>query len=206
MFGLSRVRVAVVAAVIASLRRHPGAAYGLATPTTTSTTSTTIGGPPIPTPGSTPTTTPPATGPTTTTTIPPPPAAMPAFTLPTDVGPPAAADDAAGEGRSEGGRSTGSGPRSAASRPRRRRTRAARREQKRLEAVARRTQQKLDDTRTLLHQAAAEAYIHAGDAQLMNAISGYLNTTSAVDAGSQLHVLGHVRLEREGRCSTSTSR
>ena len=41
-----------------------------------------------------------------------------------------------------------------------------------------------------MHQAAVEAYIHAGDAQLMNAISGYLNTTSAVDAGSQLHVLG----------------
>ncbi len=61
---------------------------------------------------------------------------------------------------------------------------------KKLEAVARETQQHLDDTRTLLHQAAAEAYIHAGDAELMNAIAGYLDTTSVVDAGSQLHVLG----------------
>jgi len=68
--------------------------------------------------------------------------------------------------------------------------RATRLEQKRLERVAHRTQQKLDATRTLLHQAAVEAYIHAGDAQLLNAIAGYLSTTSAVDAGSRLHVLG----------------
>src|SRR5207245_103512 len=59
-----------------------------------------------------------------------------------------------------------------------------------LEAAERTTQRQLDETRTRLRQVAAEAYIHAGDAQLMNAIAGYLNTTSIVDAGSQLHVLG----------------
>jgi len=189
MFGISRARVAVVAAVIASCAA-PGAAYGLATPSTSSsTTSTTIGGPPIPTPGSTPTTAPPATGPTTTTTIPPPPAAMPAFNLPTDAGiqllktmQQADADlKAAGHGL---------GPAQHGVAVARQKYRVARREQKRLETVARRTQTKLDATRTLLHQAAVEAYIHAGDAQLMNAIAGYLSTTSAVDAGSRLHVLG----------------
>jgi len=67
---------------------------------------------------------------------------------------------------------------------------AAREESQRLAAVAKKTQKHLDDTRTLLHQSAVEAYIHAGDAQLMQAIEGYLNTTSVVDAGGQLHVLG----------------
>jgi phage shock protein A len=67
---------------------------------------------------------------------------------------------------------------------------AARRELKRLQAVAGKTERSLAETRTLLHEAAAEAYIHVGDAQLMNAISEYLNTTSPVEAGSQLHVLG----------------
>jgi hypothetical protein len=60
----------------------------------------------------------------------------------------------------------------------------------RLHADADATNRQLDSTRTLLRQAAAEAYIHAGDAQLMDAISSYLDTTSIVDAGSQLHVLG----------------
>ncbi len=81
MFGTSRVRVAVVAAVVASFVA-PGAAYGLATTTTT----TTVGGPHIPSPSDSTTTTVPSTGPTTTTTIPGPPTAMPTFALPTDSG------------------------------------------------------------------------------------------------------------------------
>jgi len=67
---------------------------------------------------------------------------------------------------------------------------AARRQVRKLEGTARTTRRHLDETRTLLRRAAVEAYIHAGDAQLMNAISGYLNTTSVVEAGSQMHVLG----------------
>jgi hypothetical protein len=91
MFGLTRMRVAVVAVVLASVAA-PGVAYGATTPTTapptptTTTTTLPVGGPSIPTPGESTTTTVPAAGPTTTTTIPPPPAAMPAFTLPTDSG------------------------------------------------------------------------------------------------------------------------
>jgi hypothetical protein len=188
MFGLSRARVAVVAAVIASFLA-PGAAYGLATTTTStsSTTSTTIGGPRVPPARDAPTTAP--TGPTTTTTIPPPPAAMPAFNLPPDAGiqllktmQQANADLKAAQ--------LGLGPAARGVAAAKKKDAAAARERKRLEAVAHKTQQKLDATRTLLHQVAVQAYIHSGDTQLMNAISGYLNTTSAVDAASRLHVLG----------------
>jgi hypothetical protein len=190
MFGHSRARVAVVAAVVVSFLA-PGAAYGLATTTTStsSTTSTTIGGPPVPPAPGAPTTAPPASGPTTTTTIPPPPPAMPAFNLPTDAGlqllktmQQANADlKAAAHAMPTAQRGVAIAQKKAA---------AAGREKTRLETVAHRTQQHLDATRTLLHQAAVEAYIHAGDAQLLNAISGYLSATSAVDAGSSLHVLG----------------
>ena len=191
MFGLSRARVAVVAAVVVGLSA-PGAAYGLATTTSTTATTTTtvtIGGPPIPLPSDSTTTTLPPTGPTTTTTIPSPPAAMPAFTLPTDSGlkllqtmQQANADLKAAQA------ALGAAQRGVTSA--KKRDAATRRDLTKLQASARRTQQHLDETRTLLHQAAAEAYIHAGDAQLMDAIAGYLNTTSVVDAGSQLHVLG----------------
>ena len=185
MFGLPRVRVAFVAAIVASFLA-PGAAYGLATPTTTS-TPTTVGGPPIPVPSGSSTTTVP--GPTTTTTIPPPPAAMPVFTLPTNSGLELlqtmqranAALKAAQLGLDPAKRGFASAQKKAVT---------ARARLKKLEGVAQKTQQHLDDTRTLLHQAAAEAYIHAGDAQLMTAISGFLSTNSIVDAGSQLHVLG----------------
>ena len=188
MFRLSRAPVAVAVAVVASFAA-PGAAYGLATTTTTATTSTTIGGPKIPAPPDASTTTLPTTGPTTTTTIPPPPPAMPAFNLPTNSGlqllqsmRQANLDlKAAQAGLAPAQRSVAAAGK---------RDVAARRELKRLQAVARKTERSLAETRTLLHDAAAEAYIHAGDAQLMNAISGYLNTTSPVEAGSQLHVLG----------------
>jgi hypothetical protein len=188
MFRLSRAPVAVAVAVVASFAA-PGAVYGLATTTTTATTSTTIGGPKIPAPPDASTTTLPTTGPTTTTTIPPPPPAMPAFNLPTNSGlqllqsiKQANLDLKAAQA------ALAPAQRSVAAA--RKRDVAARRELKRLQAVARKTERSLAATRTLLHEAAAEAYIHAGDAQLMNAISGYLNTTSPVEAGSQLHVLG----------------
>jgi hypothetical protein len=187
MFGLSRARVAVVAAVVASFMA-PGAAYGLATTTTTSpTTGTTIGGPRVPSGTDAPTTMP--SGPTTTTTIPPPPPAMPVFNLPPDAGiqllktmQQANADLKAAQ--------LAVGPAARNVAIAKKKDAAAGREEKRLEGVAHKTQLRLDATRTLLHQAAVEAYIHAGDAQLMNAIAGYLSTTSAVDAGSRLHVLG----------------
>jgi hypothetical protein len=183
MFGLSRVRVAFVAAAVVSVVTS-GAAYGL--PATTSTTA--VGGPPITSPSETSTTVP-TTGPTTTTTIPPPPPAMPAFTLPTDSGLQllntmklaSTALKAARGGLAGAKRGVTVAVR---------KDRAARRTLKKLEAVAQATQRHLEATRVLLRQAAAEAYIHAGDAQLMTAISGYLNTNSVVEAGSQLHVLG----------------
>ncbi|HEV7525842.1 MAG TPA: glucosaminidase domain-containing protein, partial [Acidimicrobiia bacterium] len=179
MFGFSRVRVAFAAAIVASVVA-PAGAYGLApSSTTTSTSSTTAST----------TTTLPATGPTTTTTIPGPPPAMPVFTLPTNSGlqllqTMQQAKDALkaaqlGIGGARGALATA-----------RKNDLAARRKVKKLEAVARKTQHDLERTRTVLRQTAAEAYIHAGDAQLMSLISGYLNTTSAVEAGSQLHVLG----------------
>ena len=67
---------------------------------------------------------------------------------------------------------------------------AARREVKRLRGVEKKTQQELDGTRATLRQVAVEAYIRAGNGQLMTAIAGYLNTKSVVDAGSQLQVIG----------------
>ena len=185
MFGPSRARAAVVAGVLASVVASvaaPGIAYGLAT-----TTTTTIVGPIIPPVPGRSTTTVPSTGPTTTTTIPPPP--MPAFTLPTNAGlqllqniQQAKADLKAAQ--------DGLGPAQAAVAAARKKDAAARRETKKLEAAERTTQRRLEETRIRLRQVAAEAYIHAGDAQLMNAIAGYLSTTSIVDAGSQLHVLG----------------
>src|SRR5437016_11752271 len=186
MFGLSRARAAVVAGVLASVVASvaaPGFAYGLAAVPTT-TTTTTIDGPRIPPPPAGSTTTLPSTGPTTTTTtttIPPPP--MPAFALPTNAGlqllqtmQQAKTDLKAAQ--------DGLGPAQAAVAAARKKDAAARRELKKLEATERKTQRQLDDTRTRLRQVAAEAYIHAGDAQLMNAIAGYLSTTSIVDAGS----------------------
>jgi hypothetical protein len=202
MFGAQRARVLVVAAVavgmVASVAM-PGIASGLS-PTTTSTvpapktapttgptTSTTVGGPAIPSPSDPTTTTVP--GPTTTTTIPPPPPEMPAFTLPTNSGlqllqtmQKAKADLLAAQhalAAAKHGVVTSQ-----------KQNTAARKESQRLAALARKTQKHLDETRTLLHQSAVEAYIHAGDAQLMQAIEGYLNTTSIVDAGGQLHMLG----------------
>jgi Mannosyl-glycoprotein endo-beta-N-acetylglucosaminidase len=187
MFGFPRVRVAFAAAIVASVVASGAAAYGL--PATTTTSAPKAGGPPVAGPDVSTSTTVPSAGPTTTTTIPPPPPAMPAFTLPTNSGlqllqtmQQAKADLKLAQG---GVRGAKRGLAEA-----RKKDLAARHKMKKLEAIARRTQLRLDKTRALLRQAAAQAYIHAGNASLMNAISGYLNTTSAVEAGSQLHVIG----------------
>jgi hypothetical protein len=114
---------------------------------------------------------------------------MPAFSLPTDAGlqlmqtmQKAKADLKAAQ--------NGLGPAQAAVATAQKNDAAARRAQKKLEAAARKTQLQLEETRTRLRRVAAEAYMRAGDTQLMSAIAGYLSTTSIVDAGSQLHVLG----------------
>ncbi len=204
MFGTRRARVLLVAAVAVGMVAAvavPGVASGLSTPaptttptpapttapTTGPTTPTKVGGPHIPSPSDSTTTSVP--GPTTTTTIPPPPPEMPAFTLPTDSGlqllqvmQKAKADLLSAE------HALAAAKRGVATSEKK--DAAARKEAKRLATVAQKTQKHLDETRTLLHQSAVEAYIHAGDAQLMQAIEGYLNTNSVVEAGSQLHVLG----------------
>ena len=187
MFGIPRARVVLGAAVVAWVVAIGGTAYGL--PATTSTSTPRAGGPPVAGPAISTSTTVPGAGPTTTTTIPAPPPAMPAFTLPTNSGLQLlrAMQQAKSElSMAQGG--VGAAKRGVAAAQKK--DAAARREMKKLEAVARRTQQQLDKTRSLLRQAAAQAYIHAGNASLMNAISGYLNTTSAVEAGSQLHLIG----------------
>ncbi len=194
MFVLARARVspvvvvAVVAAALVVSIAAPGIAYGATTTTTAPApkTSTTLGGPHIPSPSDPTTTTVP--GPTTTTTIPPPPAAMPTFSLPTNSGLELLKTMQAAKLELKTARD-GIAPAQRAVTAAAKKEVGARRESKRLAGIAKDTQQKLDRTRTLLHQAAAEAYIHAGDAQLMTAIESYLNTNSIVDAGGQLHVL-----------------
>jgi len=174
MFGLSRAPVALVVAVVASVL-SPVAAYGAVGTTTV--------------PSSGPTTTVPSSGPTTTTTIPPPPAAMPSFSLPTNSGLELLNAMRLAEASLMAAQK-GLGPATRGVVTARRKDAAARRELARLDAVARRTEEELEQTRDLLHQAAVEAYIHAGSADLVTALAGYLNTNSVVDAGSQLHVLG----------------
>jgi phage shock protein A len=178
MFGRrrSRARLAVAAVVCASFT-VPGTAYGLAAVTATPATATPA------------TTTPATTAPAPTTTIPGPPPEMPTFGLPTNSGiellqamQKAKADLKAAR--------DGMKPAKQAVATAERRAKAAQAEVKKLEAQQRRTQKKLDDTRALLKSAAVQAYIHAGDAQLTAAISSFLSTTSIVDAGSQLHVIG----------------
>jgi Mannosyl-glycoprotein endo-beta-N-acetylglucosaminidase len=185
MFGCTRGRVALVAAVVAMVNTS-AAASGL-TPSTTP--STIAAQPPVSAAASTTTSTQPANHPSTTTTIPRPPPAMPAFTLPTNSG----LQLLLGMQRAQAALKAaqlGLGPAQRGIVTAQRKLAAARKEVRRLEVVARQTQVKLDRTRTLLHQAAVEAYIHAGDAKLMTAIESYLNTNSIVDAGAQLHVLG----------------
>jgi len=189
MFGWSRNGVAFVAVVVASLCA-PAAAYGL-----TPATSTTVAKPTAATVATT-TTAPSSTSSSSTSpsstppsSTPPPPAAMPAFSLPTDSG--LALLQAMQRGRlSLQAAQIGLGPASRNVAVARRQLAAAQKEVRRLQGVARATEAKLERTQTLLHQAAAEAYIHAGDAKVLSVIDGVFDTNSIVDASAQLHVLG----------------
>jgi hypothetical protein len=199
MFGSPRGGVAFVAVVVASLSA-PAAAYGatpVSTPTTVATPPTTA---PVTTttqprkspPKTTPTTsapkpsTPPSSTPPGST--PPPPAAMPVFTLPTNSGLELLKGMQSAKA-SLGAAQIGIGPATRNAVRARRKLIAARKEVRRLERVERTTERKLAKTRDLLHQAAVEAYIHAGDSKLLGVI-GAFNTNSIVDASAQLHVLG----------------
>lgn len=191
MFGCSRGGVALVAVVVAALST-PTAAYG-ANPTTTTTVASpsTTAKSAAPTTTTTTTTPPGSTPPSSTppSTTPPPPAAMPVFSLPTDSGLQLLQQMQTAKAGLQAA-SLGLGPATRDVAMARRQLIAARKEVHRLEGVEAATQHKLDRTRDLLHQAAVEAYIHAGDSKLMTAIEGLFNTNSIVDAGAQLHILG----------------
>jgi hypothetical protein len=202
MFRCTRGGLVLVAAVVASLAA-PAAAYGAtpapsttvpSPPTTVPVTTTTQPRPPKPSPTTSvpavtppPGSTPPSSSPPIST--PPPPPAMPAFTLPTNSGLELLQQM---QQARLGMRAAqiGLGPASRDVVTARRRLAAARKEVRRLEGVERATERKLEQTRTLLHQAAAEAYIHAGDAKLLSVIDGVFDTNSIVDASAQLHMLG----------------
>jgi len=59
-----------------------------------------------------------------------------------------------------------------------------------LNAEERQSERQLADSRARLRQTAAEAYIHAGSGQLVAAVTALMSPKSAVDIGSELHVLG----------------
>jgi Mannosyl-glycoprotein endo-beta-N-acetylglucosaminidase len=60
---------------------------------------------------------------------------------------------------------------------------------KSLSSTARATEAKLAATRSHLRAAAAQAYIHADSGDLAAAISSFTNASSAMEAGSQLHLI-----------------
>jgi hypothetical protein len=72
----------------------------------------------------------------------------------------------------------------------RKRLAAAQKQAQRLEHVKQDTQRTLQQAGDLVHQAAANAYIHAGNSKLLTAIDGVFDMNSIVDASAQLHVLG----------------
>jgi hypothetical protein len=114
---------------------------------------------------------------------------MPAFTLPTDSGLALMQQMQRAEVSLRAAQ-VALGPATRAVVVARRQLGIVRREVQRLEAQERATERKLEQTETLLHEAAAEAYIHAGDANLLSVIDGVINTNSIVDASAQLHMLG----------------
>ena len=61
---------------------------------------------------------------------------------------------------------------------------------RKLNARARKTAQRLAASREHLRAAAVQAYIHSGSSQLGNALESLSSASSAVDAGSQLHMIG----------------
>jgi len=209
MFRSGRGGIVLVAVVAATLAT-PVAAFGL-TPGTTTTVAapptsvavTTTTQPPKTPPSTrpprstTPTTAPRNSGPPVSTppsstppiSTPPPPVAMPVFTMPTESGLQLLQQMQAAK-LSLSAASLGLGPATRAVTRARGQLNAARKEVRRLEGVERATEKKLTQTETLLHEAAAEAYIHAGDANILSVIDGVINTNSIVDASAQLHLLG----------------
>jgi hypothetical protein len=61
---------------------------------------------------------------------------------------------------------------------------------RKLNARARKTAQRLAASREHLRAAAVQAYIHSGSSQLSTALESLTNANSAVDVGSQLHMIG----------------
>ena len=61
---------------------------------------------------------------------------------------------------------------------------------RKLNARARKTAQRLAASREHLRAAAVQAYIHSGSSQLSTALASLSSASSAVDAGSQLHMIG----------------
>jgi hypothetical protein len=165
MFTIGRMGAAVCACAL--LFGAPAVA-GAATTTTTAPSSTTTGGAP------------------TSTTIPP---NMPAFTLPTDDGlklvqahNQAALDIVASQGAIR--------PAQRDAKDARARFEKVRRQLRKLNARARKTAQRLAASREHLRAAAVQAYIHSGSSQLSTALASLSSASSAVDAGSQLHMIG----------------
>jgi hypothetical protein len=60
---------------------------------------------------------------------------------------------------------------------------------KSLSATAQKTEAKLEATRSHLRVAAAQAYIHADSGDLAAAITSFTNASSAMEVGSQLHII-----------------
>jgi len=165
MFTIGRMGAAVCACAL--LFGAPAVA-GAATTTTTAPSSTTTGGAP------------------TSTTIPP---NMPAFTLPTDDGlklvqahNQAELDIVASQGAIR--------PAQRDAKDARARFEKVRRQLRKLNARARKTAQRLAASREHLRAAAVQAYIHSGSSQLSTALASLSSASSAVDAGSQLHMIG----------------
>ena len=66
---------------------------------------------------------------------------------------------------------------------------AAQKRLKSLSDTAQKTEAQLEATRSHLRAAAAQAYIHANSGDLAAAISSFTNASSAVEVGSQLHLI-----------------
>jgi hypothetical protein len=175
MFGVTRVGMACVAAVVAlGMPAAAGAANA-------STTSNPANGTSIAPLGST---APP--GSTTTTTAP---ALPPAFTLPSDFGYALVQQLTAAQAAEKKAEHDLKGAQKNV-KTAKRHDADVRKQLRKLSAKERETERQLEATRTRLRQAAAEAYIHAGSGQLLAAISSFANANSAVDVGGQLHVIG----------------
>jgi hypothetical protein len=163
MFTIGRAGTAVCAvALVFGAPSFAGAATAASTPSTTTSAAP------------------------TSTTIPP---NMPAFTLPTDDGlklvqahNQAELDILASQGAVR--------PAQRAAKHARARFEKVRHQLRKLNARARKTAQRLAASREHLRAAAVQAYIHSGSSQLSTALATFSSASSAVDAGSQLHMIG----------------